>query len=303
MERFASANSIEIAYETFGDPGDPAMLLIMGLGAQLIHWDPEFCELLASRGFFVVRFDNRDVGRSSRMKNAPVPELAAAFAGDVSAATYTLDDMADDAVGLLDALEIDTAHVFGASMGGMIAQTVASRHPERVLSLASMMSTTGDRSVGQPTQAALAVLLAPSPPDRDSYIEFHVNAFKAIGSPDLIDEEFLRRRAEATYDRSHYPDGVARQLLAVIASGDRTEALRAVNVPTLIIHGSADPLIQVSGGEATARAVPGAELLVIEGMGHDLPRQFWKQIVDALTANARRARAGVPRGVPAGASG
>jgi pimeloyl-ACP methyl ester carboxylesterase len=217
----------------------------------------------------------------------------AAFAGDLSAVTYTLDDLADDTVGLLDALGIEAAHLVGASMGGMIAQTVAIRHPDRVLSLTSIMSTTGEPSVGQPTPPALAVLLAPAPPDRDGYIEFLVAAFKTIGSPGLVDEELIRSRAAATYDRSYYPPGVARQLLAVIASGDRTQALGDVAVPTLVVHGTEDPLIQRSGGEATVAAIPGAELVLIEGMGHDLPRAFWGQIVDALTANARRAGAEV----------
>jgi pimeloyl-ACP methyl ester carboxylesterase len=213
--------------------------------------------------------------------------------GDASAATYTLDDMADDVIGLLDHLELDTAHVAGASMGGMIAQTLAIRQPQRVLSVCSIMSTTGDPEVGQARPEAIAVLTARAPSDRDSYIEFHVNAFKAIGSPGFaLDEEFLRWRAAATYDRSYYPDGFKRQLAAIIASGDRTQALAQVSVPTVVIHGADDPLITVSGGEATARAIPGAELVVIPGMGHDLPPGVWDRIIDAITANAERAHAG-----------
>jgi pimeloyl-ACP methyl ester carboxylesterase len=292
-EQIAPVNGIELAYQTFGERSEPALLLVMGLGAQLIHWPEEFCEQLVGRGFFVVRFDNRDVGHSTKMDDAPAPDLLALAVGDASAATYTLDDMADDVIGLLDHLALETAHVAGASMGGMIAQTLAIRHPQRVLSVCSIMSTTGDPEVGQARPEALAVLTAQAPSDRDSYIEFHVNAFKAIGSPGFaLDEEFLRWRAAATYDRSYYPDGFRRQLAAIIASGDRTQALAQVSVPTVVIHGADDPLITVSGGEATARAMPGAELVVIPGMGHDLPPGVWDRIIDAITANAERAHTG-----------
>jgi pimeloyl-ACP methyl ester carboxylesterase len=298
-EQVAPANGIEIAYQTFGDRSDPTMLLVMGLGAQLIHWPEEFCELLASRGFHVVRFDNRDVGLSTKIEDAPVPDLMALVAGDAGSAHYTLDDMADDAVGLLDHLEIDAAHVTGASMGGMIAQALAIRHPQRVLSICSIMSTTGDANVGQARPEALSVLMTPVPTDRDGYIEFHVKAFKTIGSPGFpFDEEFLRWRGGATFDRSVYPDGFRRQLAAIIASGDRTPVLGQISAPALVIHGSDDPLITVSGAEATARAIPGAKLLVIPGMGHDLPRGAWPEIVDAITANTERAKtaAGEPAG-------
>jgi pimeloyl-ACP methyl ester carboxylesterase len=291
-ERIAVANGIEIAYESFGDPGDPALLLILGLGAQLLLWDEELCALLAERGFYVIRFDNRDIGRSTKFEEGPAPNVAAALAGDVSSAAYTLDDMADDAAGLLDALGIDTAHVVGASMGGMIAQVIAIRQREQVLSLTSIMSTTGDPAVAEPTPEALAVLLTPPPADRQGYIDYHVRAARTIGSPAFpVDEDRLRRRAAALYDRSFYPPGVARQLIAVLASPDRTRALAAVSVPTLVIHGRDDPLIPVSGGEATARAVPGAELLVIPGMGHDLPPELWPTLADAIAGNAARARA------------
>jgi pimeloyl-ACP methyl ester carboxylesterase len=292
-EQIAPANGIEIAYQTFGQRSDPALLLVMGLGSQLIHWPEEFCELLAGRGFYVVRFDNRDVGHSTKIEDAPVPDMMAVAAGDASGARYTLDDMADDAVGLLDHLEIGAAHIAGASMGGMIAQTMAIRHPGRVLSICSIMSTTGDPAVGQARPEAISVLLSPAPADRDGYIDFHVKAFKTIGSPGFdLDEDFLRWRAGATYDRSMYPDGFKRQLAAIIASGDRTEVLAQVSVPTVVIHGADDPLITVSGGEATARAIPGAELVVIPGMGHDLPPGVWRQVIDAITVNAERAQAG-----------
>jgi pimeloyl-ACP methyl ester carboxylesterase len=290
-EQIAKANGVEIAYQTFGDPKDPTLLLVMGLGAQLIHWPEEFCELLAGRGFHVVRFDNRDVGHSTKMEDLPVPDLAAVATGDTSAAGYTLDEMADDAVALLDHLEVEAAHVVGASMGGMIGQTMAMRHPERVLSLCSIMSTTGDPTVGQALPEAMAVLLTPAPADREGYIEFHVKAFKAIGSPGFaLDEEFLRWRAAATYNRSYYPDGFKRQLLAIIASGDRTENLAQVSAPTVVIHGREDPLITASGGEATARAIPGAELVLIPGMGHDLPQGVWREVIGAITANVERAK-------------
>jgi pimeloyl-ACP methyl ester carboxylesterase len=293
-EQMAQANGIELAYQTFGKRSDPALLLVMGLGAQLIHWPEEFCELLAGRGFYVIRFDNRDVGHSTKIADAPVPDLAAVVAGDLSDARYTLEDMADDAVGLLDYLEIDAAHVVGASMGGMIAQTMAVRHPQRVLSLSSIMSTTGEREVGQARAEAIAVLLSPAPADREGYIDFHITAFKTIGSPGFpADDEFLRWRGEATYDRSYYPDGFKRQLAAIYASGDRTQALASVSVPTLVIHGRDDPLITVSGGEATARAIPGAELLVIDGMGHDVPPGVWERIIDAVEGNIARAATAV----------
>jgi pimeloyl-ACP methyl ester carboxylesterase len=293
-EQIAHANGIEIAYQTFGKRSDPALLLVMGLGAQLIHWPEEFCELLAARDFYVIRFDNRDVGHSTKFDDAPVPEVAALFAGDLSAVSYTLDDLAEDAVGLLDHLEIDAAHVAGASMGGMIAQTIAVRHPDRVLSLCSIMSTTGDRTVGQARPEALAVLVSPAPADRDGYIDFHVKAFRTIGSPGFPpDEGFLRWRAAATYDRAYYPDGFKRQLAAIYASGDRTQALAQISAPTLVIHGRDDPLITVSGGEATARASPGAELLVIDGMGHDVPPGVWPRIIDAIVSNTARAKTAV----------
>jgi pimeloyl-ACP methyl ester carboxylesterase len=289
-ERLAQANGIELAYQTFGERSDPALLLVMGLGAQLIHWPEEFCELLAGRGFFVVRFDNRDVGHSSRIEDAPVPDPSAVVAGDLGDVRYTLDELADDAAGLLDFLEIDAAHVAGASMGGMIAQTMAIRHSHRVLSLCSIMSTTGDLGVGRARPEAIAVLLSPAPADREGYIDFHIKAFKAIGSPGFpADEKFLRWRAEATYDRSYYPDGFKRQFAAIYASGDRTQALAKLSVPSVVIHGREDPLITVSGGEATARAIPGAELVVIDGMGHDVPPGVWERIIGAITTNAERA--------------
>jgi pimeloyl-ACP methyl ester carboxylesterase len=291
-EQIAQANGIELAYETFGEPNDPALLLIMGLGVQMIHWHPEFCQALADRGFFVIRFDNRDAGHSSKIDGGPAPNIMAAMAGDASSASYTLEDMADDAVGLLDYLSVEATHVMGVSLGGMVAQTIAIRHPARVLSLVSIMSTTGARAVGQPRPDAIPALVTPAPTERAAYVEHAVRIWKMIGSPGFArDEEWIRQVAGEAYDRSFNPMGVARQLLAVIASGDRTEALGRVQVPTLVVHGREDPLIQLSGGEATAAAVPAAELVVIPGMGHDLPPDVWPTIIDGVVSNAERAKA------------
>ena len=284
------ANGIDIEYDECGNPGDPALLLIMGFTAQMIAWDEDFCRLLAGEGFRVIRFDNRDCGLSSKIEGGPDPDIAAAIGGDASSAAYTLDDMADDAAGLLDALGIEKAHVVGASMGGMIAQLFALRHPEKTLSLCSIMSSTGDRTVGEPTDEAMAALLQPIPQSRDEAVERGVSVNKIIGSPGFsTPESKLRERSGRAYDRQFYPAGNARQLVAIMAQSDRTEALGSVDVPTLVVHGAADPLVQPSGGEATAKAIPGAELLMIEGMGHELPEQVWPQIVEAIVANARKA--------------
>jgi len=290
MESTARVDGIELVYETFGDPADETILLIMGLGVQMLGWDERFCRMLVERGYRVVRFDNRDVGRSTKIEGGPRPDVMAALAGDVSGASYLLADMADDCVGLLDELGVDAAHLVGASQGGMIGQTVATRHPERVLSLVSIMSTTGAPEVGQPHPEAIPALLTRPPADRDGFIDFVVGAWKVIGSPGFeVDEEALRKRAGASYDRGIFPDGTARQLVAILASGDRTEDLRRLDVPTTVIHGTNDPLIDVSGGKATAAAIPGARLELIDGMGHDMPRQVWPRLVDLITENAERA--------------
>jgi pimeloyl-ACP methyl ester carboxylesterase len=291
-EQIAHANGIEIAYETIGRPENPPMLLIMGLGVQMIYWPDEFCERLADRGYYVIRFDNRDAGHSTQFDDAPPPDLMAALAGDASSAPYLLDDMAGDAVGLLDELGIEAAHVVGASMGGMIGQTLAIRHPARVLSLTSIMSTTGSNEVGQPREEALATLIAPAPANREDYIENSLAIWKVIGSPGFDrDEEWLRDLSGQAFDRSYNPLATGRQLLAILASGDRTEALAQISCPTLVIHGEADPLITVSGGEATAAAIPSAELLTIPGMGHDLPRDLWDRLIDAIARNTERVQA------------
>ena len=287
-------HGVEIAYETFGRASHPPVLLIMGLGTQMLGWPDGFCQELAARGHFVVRFDNRDVGLSTHLHDAPRPDPVAAWSGDFSSASYTLSDMAGDTAALLDALGFDSAHVVGASMGGMIAQSLAIENPERVRSLTSMMSSTGDAKVGQATQAAMTVLMAPPARSRQEAIDRVVASYRVIGSPGYpLDEEALRERAGLSFDRAHDPFGVGRQLVAILASGDRTERLRDVRVPTLVIHGEQDPLVQVSGGRATASAIPGAELVVIDGMGHDLPRQLWRGIADrvaALVEQAERTR-------------
>jgi len=294
----APANGIELEYETFGDSSQPAMLLIMGLGVQLLGWDERFCRMLADRGYFVIRYDNRDIGLSSKIEDGPVPDPLQLMAGDRSSASYTLDDLADDAAGLLDALGIDAAHVVGASMGGMIGQTLACRHPERVLSLTSIMSSTGSQKAGQPKPEVIAALITPLPGDREGYVGALVNMWKLIGSPAYPpDEAELREVLGASYDRSHYPAGFLRQLAAIMASGDRTSAICNIGAPTLVIHGEDDPLIAVSGGDATAAAIPGAKLVRIPGMGHDLPPALWPQFIDAIVENAERA------GTPAGAAG
>lgn len=294
MPRARLANGIELEYDAFGDPTDPPLLLIMGLGAQMILWEEDFCLQLAGAGFHVVRFDNRDVGMSTQLDDLGVPNvfeaMAAAFAGKPVEAPYTLDDMADDAVGLMDALGIARAHVVGASMGGMIVQTLAIRHPERLLTMTSIMSTTGDVTLPQATPEAMRVLLTPPPADRDGNVARAIEAWKVIGSPKFPrDEESMRSLFGRAFDRGYHPAGVARQMTAIMASGDRTAKLRGVQVPSLVIHGDADPLVRIEGGRATAAAIPGAELVVIEGMGHDLPRGVWTEIVDAIGELAARA--------------
>jgi pimeloyl-ACP methyl ester carboxylesterase len=296
-EETCTVGDVELCYERFGDPADPALVLVMGLGTQMLGWDEEFCASLAARGFHVVRFDNRDIGRSTKLSHLPPPTLRQIVLRDRRAAGYSLADMADDAIGLLDHLGIERAHVAGASMGGMIAQRIAIRHPARVLSLVSIMSNTGARLNGRPALRVLPVFLKRAPRSRDGYIEHTVKLFEAIGSPGFErDEAHFRTMLGRAYDRGIDPAGSGRQLAAILADGDRAPQLRALDVPALVIHGTADPLIHPSGGKATAKAIPGARLLLIEGMGHDLPRAAWPRIVDAIADNAARAdeRAGQP---------
>jgi pimeloyl-ACP methyl ester carboxylesterase len=296
-EQLCTVNGgVEFCYETFGDPEAPAILLTMGLATQMLGWHEDLCRELADRGFHVIRFDNRDCGRSQHM-NGSVPSLLQLLRRDKRAAGYTLADMAGDGVGLLDHLGIETAHVVGASMGGMIAQTMAARHPARVLSLASMMSNTGARWSGQPSPRLYHVLLKSPPRDRERYKDHAVWVFSRIGSPGFErDEADLRRIAGMSYDRGINPAGTSRQLAAIIASGDRTPLLRTITAPTLVIHGADDKLVPPSGGRATARAIPGARLLLVRGMGHDIPRGAWPRLLDAIEQNAARAAAPAPLG-------
>jgi pimeloyl-ACP methyl ester carboxylesterase len=284
------ANGINIEYDTFGDASNPPLLLIMGLGAQMIAWDDEFCQQIADRGYYVVRFDNRDVGLSTHLDDAPAPDLAAAMAGDASSASYNLSDMAADAAGLLDTLKSKSAHIVGASMGGMIAQTFAIEHPAKTLSLCSIMSTTGDREVGQATPDAMSALLGAPPQTAEEAADRAISAAKIIGGKGFpLDEKRARERAIEAWNRAHDPAGFARQLVGIIASGDRTPGLKKLKTPTVVIHGKDDTLVTPSGGEATAKAIPGAELVNIDGMGHDMPIPVWPQIVDAIVKNAEKA--------------
>jgi pimeloyl-ACP methyl ester carboxylesterase len=269
----AHANGIELEYETFGERHDSPLLLIMGLGSQMIVWPDELCRLLAERRFYVIRYDNRDVGLSTK-----------------PAVGYTLDDMADDAAGLLDALDLPSAHVVGASMGGFIAQLVALRHPARVKSLCIMMSSTGARDVGGAAPDILPMLMQPIPVEREASIAHRLAIGRRLSSPDYpFDEARVRGVIAAAYDRCFFPLGTQRQLAAVMAAPDRTARLAEVRAPTLVLHGAADPIVAPSGGEAIARAIPGANLHIIPGMGHDLPAALWPMFADAIADNARRA--------------
>jgi pimeloyl-ACP methyl ester carboxylesterase len=292
----AAVGEVELCYETFGDAADPAMLLIMGLGTQMIAWHDDFCSELAERGFHVIRFDNRDIGRSTKLSHIRPPKLWQLAVRDRRAAGYSLEDMADDAIGLLDHLGVDRAHVVGASMGGMIAQTLAIRHPARVLSLVSIMSNTGGRWSNRPSLSVLPIFLREAPREREAFAEYAVKLFTAIGSPEYpSDSEELRERAMLSYDRGVDPAGSARQLAAILAAPDRKKELRRLNVPALVIHGSSDKMVNPSGGRSTAKAIPGARLMVIEGMGHDLPRALWPRMLDAIAENAARAARSAPR--------
>ena len=285
-----AVDDIEICYESFGPPDAPPLLLVMGLGAQMILWSPGFVSELLERGFRVIRFDNRDAGLSTKSAGDP-PDVMALYGqyltGQPIEAPYTLSTMAADAVGLLDALGIPAAHIVGASMGGMIVQTMAIEHPDRVLSLTTIMSTTGHTEVGQADPEAMLTLLSPAPPDRADAIAANVATARII-SGDLFDEELSRSIATESYDRCFHPAGFAFQLAAIAASGDRSDRLAQLDVPTLVIHGRQDSLIGLSGGLATAAAIPGADLLVLGQMGHDLPEPYWSQMADAIFNVAAR---------------
>ena len=286
---------ITLCYETFGDPADPTALLVMGLGTQMIAWHEDFCSKLADSGLHVVRFDNRDVGRSTHLSGAP-PTVRQLLLRSKGAATYSLSDMAEDAATLLRKLALGPAHVIGASMGGMIAQLLAAHRPEHVRSLVSIMSNTGARFSGQPSLRVYSTFLRKAPRDRAGFIEHMVRLFATIGSTGFDrDTDEMRAQAAASFDRDHDPEGPGRQLAAIIASGDRTGELRGIAVPTLVVHGTADPLVSPSGGRATARAIPRARLMTIEGMGHDLPRQVWSRLIEAISEHAARADAQMQR--------
>jgi pimeloyl-ACP methyl ester carboxylesterase len=284
-------NGINIVYDTFGDPAAIPFLLIMGLGGQLVSWDEDFCFQLAAEGYWVIRFDNRDVGLSTKFYEIGTPNIlefmSAVMMGQEVKAPYLLTDMAADAVGLLDALDIASAHVLGVSMGGMIAQTMAIHYPDRVRTLTSIMSSTGDVSLPQPGPQALSLLTEPAPREREAYLDYSVRTWRILGSPGFrFDEDRVRRRAGLSFDRGLNPPGFARQLAAILASGSRREALRDVKIPTLVIHGTADPLVPVAGGIDTAESIPGARLMLIDGMGHDLPVDLWPRLLEAITQHA-----------------
>jgi pimeloyl-ACP methyl ester carboxylesterase len=294
--RIAHANGIDLCYEIFGDAGAEPMLLIMGLGAQMIHWDDDFCWQLAARGFRIIRFDNRDIGKSSRMTGGkrltPIELLKLRFLKIPVAAPYRLYDMAQDVIGLMDVLGIESAHLVGASMGGMIAQELAISFPQRVRSLTSIMSTTDNPKVPPPTREAGAMLMAPPPATKEEYLARFAQTWKILRVGSFPQDEALdRARAERTYERGLNPAGVGRQFRAILASGSRKQRLASVKAPTLVIHGAVDPLVRPEGGKDTAASIPGAKLLMIEGMGHALPIPMWPEIIDAIDKHAHGAAA------------
>lgn len=296
-------NGITLCYETFGERSDPTALLIMGLGTQMVAWHEDFCRELAEAGFYVVRFDNRDIGHSTHLQGPP-PTIRQLLTRSKRAAQYRLSDMADDAARLLAELDLAPAHVIGASMGGMIAQTLAAQRPELVLSLTSIMSNTGALSNGQPALRLYPFFLRRPAAGPAAYVKHFERLFTAIGSTGLPrDLEEIRELARISYDRDHDPAGPGRQLAAIIASGDRTAEVREISAPTLVVHGTADPLVRPSGGRATARAIRGARLLKVPGMGHDLPRAIWSELIDAIAANATRAGGSPDRHPPLPFSG
>ncbi|XOV87771.1 MAG: alpha/beta fold hydrolase [Pseudomonadota bacterium] len=288
-----SANGITLEFDTFGDESGRPLLLVMGLGAQMTRWRVPFCEMLADQGHYVIRFDNRDIGLSHKLENAGVPDMmqifAQAQAGEPVSAAYTLDDMADDAVGLLDALGLEAAHICGASMGGMIVQAMAVRHAPRIKSMVSIMSSTGNPALPSSTPEASAALTSPSGTTVEEVMDRSVYVAGVIGSPAYpVPAEEIRQRAKEDFERSFYPVGVARQMAAIAASGNRRPALAGVTTPTLVIHGKDDPLVPLAGGIDTHEAIAGSMLKVIEGMGHDLPEPLWEEIVGSISEHTRR---------------
>jgi pimeloyl-ACP methyl ester carboxylesterase len=285
-------SGIELHYDTFGNPEDPAMLLVMGLGGPLNWWHQGLCALLAERGFFVVRYDNRDVGRSTKLRQFPSTrtDVIRGYLGR-GKPPYTINDLADDAIGLLDHLGVEQAHVVGVSMGGMIGQTLAIDHADRVLSLVSIMSTTGRRTVGWSDPRLFPLLLGRSDRTREAVIERSVQTWASIGSPAYpTPPDEIRRQAAETFERGISPSGVIRQMRAILAQPDRSPRLHELRIPVLVIHGLQDRLVHPSGGRATADAIPGSELILVPGMGHDLPHELWPLFVDAIVRTAERAQ-------------
>jgi pimeloyl-ACP methyl ester carboxylesterase len=284
----ARANGIDIEYEEFGDPKAAPLLLVTGLGAQMISWDDAFCKQLSASDFHVIRFDNRDSGLSTRMDAAGPPDIAAALSGDLRPA-YTLDDMAADAAGLLDALGIEAAHIVGASMGGFISQLIAINHPGRALSLTSIMSGPSRGEGVSPTPEGSALLFREAPSNPEESIEMAMSGRRLlVGSGDPFDEAFERAKATRAVQRAYYPVGTGRQLLAILAAEPRLERLQGVRVPTLVIHGKDDILVPIENGRMVAAAVPGARILELDGMGHDIPKRVWPQVIDAIVETARQ---------------
>ena len=290
---FASANGIQICYETFGDPADPALLLVMGFTAQLTAWDEEFCRLLVAGGRYVIRFDNRDCGLSTHLDGVRVdlPAVLKAWEtdGEMPSIPYTMSDFSNDAFGLLDHIGITKAHIVGASMGGMIVQAMAIEHPERVLSMTSIMSTTGEREFYQWAPETRAAMSTPPPTDREGFVAHSVEMRRLLVGPEYFDPSAAADRSAAAYDRAFYPEGAVRQTAAIRGSGDRAAGLRALKVATLVIHGRADTLIKPIGGERTAELIDGANLVVFHHMGHDLPRQLWPSITDLILSHTTHA--------------
>ncbi|MHA1977836.1 MAG: alpha/beta fold hydrolase [Candidatus Hodarchaeales archaeon] len=289
-EKIAQANNLEICYDTFGEETNPPILLIMGLGGQMVAWEEDFCNEIASQDYFVIRFDNRDVGLSTKLDDAPVPDVLALMQGEKIEVPYKLIDMAKDVIGLLDALNIRTTHVCGASMGGMIAQTLAIEFPERIRSLISIMSSTGNPELPLSTPEASTALLTPPEPEREARIEQGVSMWRIFDGGVLpFDEEFIRRRLARAYDRSFYPLGAVRQFAAIISSGSRVKGLKSVNVPSLVIHGNADPLVPIEGGQDTADSIPGAKFVSVDGMGHNISPALAPQILGEIFHHLKNA--------------
>jgi pimeloyl-ACP methyl ester carboxylesterase len=289
MIRSADVDGLHLAYETFGDPAARPLILIMGLASQMLIWHEDFCHQLAGRGHYVVRFDNRDVGLSDRCHHLGRPSLLRAAVnarlGRPVRTAYSLDDMAADTIGLMAALGIERAHVFGASMGGMIAQAMAIRYPRQVLSLTSALSSNGNPKLPLPTWEATKVLLRPAPRTRDEYVEYSVRLWRTIGSPGYpFDEDYIRRRAALMFERGLTGSGSLRQLVAILHHGDRRPQLARLALPCLVIHGLEDPLVPVEAARDTARSIPGAALMLLEGVGHTLPREVWPKVIDAVSA-------------------